>query len=589
MYNNVSIQNGAYGREVYDKDGNYLGFDPKGKEVRLEAIERNIENDKVVWKVSFEFLGKRRRFSFPRGNISDKKFATFLQERGADITSTSFNCFVDSMRYQEDQITSYQNVFHHLGWKKIATDSGGFSYVYRSTKITGNISGKYVGDFVVKPKGSLDLWCEMVRAEVLGRPQLETILLAALSAPIVGIHGLNHTTDNPIYHINYRAGRGKSTACMLAASVSGEPFEGERQEVDENGSTKEYFSIYGTWGSTPKATISSHAGNRGAVVVLNELGKFMGQDMTTVVFNLSEGSDIKRLNTDLQTVVTEGYNTVFISCGEMSLVGRCKSKLEGIKSRVLEMNVAMTDDAEHSRRIKDGCTENNGFAAPMIAKHIIDNGCYQYVQELYRETLGELTLSAPQEIDDRFIEKFPTFLVMAAKMAEKALGLTFDIEGVLKFCYGCVQENCEDDGDVSKSFTEVLECFDVNVDNFFSDVRPDHTPKIVWGRVQHSNKIVGTRQLVKEFFVYPEKLSEMLLSFGYPNPKTQLKLWRDRGALRCEPNHLTTKVKVNPKEDAQRAYVLQVWKDAPTPISSTKNREFLLSEDEEVPTKTEVA
>ena len=199
MYNNVNVQNGAYGRDVFDKDGNYTGFEPKGKEVRLDAIERNIEDDKVVWRVSFEYLGKRRRFSFPRGNISDKKFATFLQERGADITSTSFNCFVDSMRYQEDQMKVYHNVFRHLGWKKFQTDDG-FEYIYRSTKISGSIAGKYVGDFVVKPKGSIEKWCEMVKSEVLGRPQLETILLAALSAPIVGLHGMHYTTDNPIYH-----------------------------------------------------------------------------------------------------------------------------------------------------------------------------------------------------------------------------------------------------------------------------------------------------------------------------------------------------------------------------------------------------
>ena len=561
MYNNVSIQNGEYGREVYDKDGNYIGFDPKGKEIRLDAIERNIENEKVVWRVSFEFLGKRRRFSFPRGNISDKKFAAFLQDRGADITSTSFNCYVDSMRWQESQISSYQNVFHHLGWKKIQTDEG-VSYVYRSVKITGEITGKYVGDFVVKPKGTLDLWCEMVRNEVLGRPQLETILLAALSAPIVGLHGLNYTTDNPIFHINYRAGRGKSTACMLAASVSGEPFEGKRPELDENGCMKEYSSIYSSWGATTKATISAHAGNRGAVVVLNELGKFVGQDMTTVVFNLSEGSDIKRLNTELQTVVTEGYNTVFISCGEMSLIGRCKSKLEGIKSRVLEMNVEMTENADHSRRIKEGCVQNNGYAAPMLAKHIIDNGGYQYVQQMYDSTLQELTESAPQEIDDRFIEKFPTFLVMAAKMAEKAIGLTFNIDAVLQFCYGCVQESVEEDGDISKSFDEVVELFEINKDNFYDEARPDYVPKVVWGRIRRPYDIQASKQLVKEYCVYPEKMKEILKNLEYPNPTTQLKLWRDNGALKCDSNHLTDKVKMQPQDDKlRRAYVLQIWED----------------------------
>ena len=337
--------------------------------------------------------------------------------KGADITARTFDCFVDSIRLQEDKTTSITNIFQKLGWIKIPYH-GQLEYSYRCSKLVGNICGEYDGNLELKPKGKLEDWLSMVKTEILGRPQLETILLAALSAPIVGIHGMNTTTDNPIYHINFSSGKGKSTVCYLAASVSGEPFDGARNEYNHYGIMREKSSVYGSWGATAKATVTAHAGNRGVVAILNELGKFVGTDMTTIVFNLSEGSDIKRLNTQLQTIVTEGFNTVFISCGEMSLIDRCKSKLEGIRNRIMEIAVPMTESAEHSRRIKEGCCKNNGFAAPMIAKYIIDNGGYEMIQDLYNETLRELTSTAPEGISGRFIEKFPTFLAVTAKLAQ---------------------------------------------------------------------------------------------------------------------------------------------------------------------------
>lgn len=588
MYNNVNLKNGSFGHDVYNKDGVLIGFSPKGKEVKLDEISYNIENGDTIWHISFEYLGEIRHYEFPRCNISDKKFVAFLQGKGADITSKTFDCFVDSMRFQESHITSYRGIFDRLGWIKLPVN-GKMEYCYRCTKLIGSKVGKYNGNLALTPKGSLDEWLSMVRKEVLGRPQLETILLAALSAPIVGIHGINTTSDNPIYHINFSSGKGKSTVCYLATSVSGEPFDGMRTEYDEYGTMKDKCSIYGSWGATPKATVSSHAGNRGVVAILNELGKFGGSDMTQVVFNLSEGSDIKRLNTHLQTLVTEGFNTVFISCGEMSLIDRCKSKLEGIKTRVMEISVPMTESAEHARSIKKCCVANNGYAAPMIAKYIINNGGFEMIQEMYCEVLKELTSTAPQGVSDRYIEKFPVFLVMAAKLAKEVLKLDFNIDSVVDFCYKCVAETKEEDGNICKSFDEIVETFNINADNFFDCKRPEHTPKVVWGKISHSQRIDKdkNRQLVCEYCVYPNKLKELLKDKGYPNPSTELKIWRDKGVLDCDSGHLTKKIHFKRGDTATtRMYVLQVWNDIPPKVSTKASQiSSLLKHDSDIGTE----
>ena len=580
MFNDANILNGCYGYDKYDDNGSWTGFIPKGKAITLDEIRTSIENGDTMWRVSFDYLGGIRRYDFPRDFILDKKHVAELTRKGADITTKTFDCFVDSMRLQEDQATSYRNVFVNLGWIKLPRN-GQLEYAFRCSKLLGSKSAEYTGNLSLKTNGTIDGWVAMVKEEVLGRPQLETVLLAALSAPIVGIHGINATTDNPIYHINFRSGRGKSTALCLAASTAGEPFEGMRTEYDAQGVLKEKSSVLGSWGATPKATITAHSGNRGIPVILNELGKFAGTDMTSIVFNLSEGSDIKRLNTQLETLVSEGFNTTFISCGEMSLVGRCKSKLEGIKCRVMEMAVQMTDDADHSRRLKEGCSQNYGFAVPIMAKYIRVNGGYEMVQNLYGEVLRELTAAAPEGIADRFIEKFPTFLVMAARIAKQALGLAFDEDAVVKFCYECAMQGKEDEGEVCRSFEEIIEYLNVHIDNFFDSARKDHIPKTVWGRVDHMKLTKNGRVLTQQLAVYPRVLQQILSDLNYPNPSTEIKTWRDKGALSFEANHLTKKVKINPKDTATtRAYVLNVWAAASMKTPSKSQLPQLLTEGE---------
>lgn len=577
MYGNVDIRNGTYGVVTYNRYGQETAFHPQGKEVTLDQICQDIEDGTITWRVSFEYLGQRKAYEMPRSKIAEKKLVAELQGKGADVTAKTFNCFVDSMRLQEAQTTVYQNTYKHLGWIKLLVN-GQFEYAYRCSKLLGSKSAEYLGNLCLTPKGSLDGWKDMVRAEVLGRPPLETILLAALAAPVVGIHGINATTDNPIIHINYRSGRGKSTACKLATSVSGEPFDGMRLTYDSHGAIKQLASVYSSWGATPKATISSLAGNRGVVVVLNELGKFIGQDMTTVVFNLSEGSDIKRLNTQLETIVTEGFNTVIISCGEMSLIDRCKSKLEGIRCRVMEMAVPMTEDADHARRIQQSCENNSGFAAPMIAKHIIANGGYDLVQKLYQETLKELTDSAPEGIPDRFVEKFPTFLVMTAKLAEGALGLRFNIDSVVEFCYSCWRASVEDQGEVDQSFEDVINECRTFQHNFFS-LRDKEDPKELWGTVSYPNRIEGNKIVTVEYGIRRSILKSLLEKHGHPNLKTCLDIWKKAGVLDYEDEkHNTRKRLINTKGDKERLYVLKVMEDAPPKVTSKLLRKSKVAE-----------
>ena len=152
---------------------------------------------------------------------------------------------------------------------------------------------------------------------------------------------------------------------------------------------------------------------------------------------------------------------------------------------------------------------------------------------------------------------------------------------MIQFCYDCAKQSTEDNGEICKSFDEIIETFEINKDNFYDNKRADFVPKTVWGKIQHSSLVKDGKQLIKEYFVFPNQLKKMLREAGYPNPVTELKVWRDKGVLNCDSNHLTNKVKFRIKDkDITRMYVIQVWQSVTSKKPSNSQLSNLLIDDE---------
>ncbi len=559
MFDDIEIRNGFLFKVSRSSSTGKKNTSCLGKAIFIDAIEESIETGQVRWKLHFNYLGNTKYVSVERKEICDNKaLVSALASKGAAITAKNAEYYIDSLLEQECNLMQSQKIFHNVGWIYLPVGDQRFPH-YRSIKLSGTLDAKYAGDYQLNPMGTLAGWCDLVKNEVLGRVQLETVLLVALAAPVVGLISSQTTGENPIVHLNFDSGKGKTTVLYLAASVSGEPFDGKKRQYDR-GEPHESISIYQSWGATEKATVTSCAGNRGVVVVLNELGKYAGRDLTSVIFNLSEGSDIKRLKSNLQNSVTEGYDTTFLSCGEMSLLKKCKSKFNGIRVRVMEIEEAMTENAEHSRRIKDGARKNNGYAAPVLAKYIIDNGGADMVQQLYNDTLKDLIDNAPQDIDERFVEKFPAFFVTTAKLAKEALGLTFNIEAVIEFCYKCWRNAKQSNGAVDKSYEDIIGECGINVASFY-DKRLQNIPHQLWGAVSYPNTIQGNKKLLVEYAIKRQKLEELLEKHGHQNLKTCIKTWKAAGVMNCEKGRNTRSRIINEAGMKEDLYVLQVWAD----------------------------
>jgi len=499
----------------------------------------------------------------------------------------SFDAFVDMINVQDEELDAAgvapTKVYSHLGWIRLPNDSGGYDICYRCRKLLGAQKGRYIGPYAIAPMGSYDIWKEMVENEVVGHDVLELVLIASLSAVTNGLIAPETNGENPIVHLNYASGKGKSTALALGVSTSGEPFDGTITKIDQDGEPKSFLSLYQSWGATENAMVASQEGNRGVVTVLNELGKNQANNLTRLVFDLSEGSDKRRLTSNLATRISQHYATVFISSGEASLLEKCTSKLEGLSVRVMEITQPITDSAEHSNRIKDVCRKNNGFAAPMLANFIIKNGGIDYVMPIYKkwqQTLIQAMTDTPNK--ERFVEKFAALFMATAEIASKALKIAFDMEGLQNFLLNYDRENGADRNVALQAYAKVLEECRVNINNFYTSDNAQMSPHgKIYGRIcSYKNKNFEGKSVDKEFLIRGSYLESILKKYGFPNRETCLRAWDEAKLLSRDADRYTRSRQIAPDLAKEDVYVLMTFKEGDEPPEKTKLMKSPLNKEE---------
>lgn len=346
IYTSTKIKGDYFGVNVRIDDKKYK-FQPLGKLPALDDILECLEDDQVYLKLSSSFCGRKKVAHVLHGDLLDPQTCRELANLGFDVTKSLANHFVNAIRLQiegwESAGLAPTAAYAHLGWIQLPYDDSNtgqtkFKLCYRSCKLVGiKRAERYIGPYDITPIGDYATWRQLMITEVLPYPALQLVLVAALSAVIVGLLAIKIPIENPIVHLNLPSGKGKSTAGYVAAATAGRPFDGTMTAIDEDGKVVEKQSIYQSWGATDNAMVATQAGNRGVVTVLNELGKSLTKNMTRLIFDLSEGSDKKRLSTNLKARISKGYSTTFISTGESSLLEKCDTKLEGLAVRVMEI------------------------------------------------------------------------------------------------------------------------------------------------------------------------------------------------------------------------------------------------------------
>lgn len=584
---NADIQCCSYG--YWKTSKNSSTFVPLGNAVTIDHITDNIETKDARLLLSFDYMGEHRHITINRSDFGDPKLVQLLAGKGADVTKKHFDCFVDTLRIQENALQQAgkqtEKVFTHLGWIPVPILNGegqkiGHKYCYRAATLLGGYPATYTGPYSVTPIGNFDTWKDMVRNEVIGHTPLEIVLLAGLAAVINGLIGPITTGENPLYHVCGCSSSGKSTGLFLCASVSGTPYDGEKRYYDHNGEIVVKRSVYSNWSSTEAATTRQCVGNKGAVIVLNELGKYREKDLTQVVYDLSDGVEKYRLNSNMEVTTAESYCTVIVSSGEISLLEHCQSKTEGLQNRVLEITVPLTTDANHSRRIKDICRRHNGWAAPALAQYIIDNGGTKMVLPIYQGYCQSLLSQLPcHPTTPRFVEKFPALLMTTAELATKALGIQFDLQAILQYFIDHETNYGAQRSIAKNSYQVILDTCRTNKTSFYRNGEED--PKIQsYGRISYPNTILPNGKCVTEQYeIRRSYLEKILNNNNFPNITTCAREWKAMDVLDHEAGRLTRSRKIDRNAAVpEDVFVFRVFGDA-SAIPNTKPKSTLVKRD----------
>lgn len=565
--NSIDIQDGYYGIVSINNDKEC--FYPVGRAFYIDLIECNFEDESIYVSFHSEYGNKQIYHTLSRGQINYNGMSE-LSSNGFDVKNIEvFQAIIpllEDMYFEEYEM----NLFHHgIGWHKVENTFQqemfpSRDYVYKRHDYINNTFSRYDGIFDIAPRGSLKKQLNFIKKEVQGNIACETAVSLGMSAVVNGLIRDRVHTSNLIVHLYGDSSRGKTTAAQLAISVAGIP---DLQKT----------SLMMSWNSTSNAIISRLKMNRGMPVAMDEVSKFAGNDLTSLIYALSDGRDKERLNKDatLKKIdKKDSFATTIISTGEATITGKCKNNT-GIKARVIEIDTQFTNSAEHADRIKQGCFENCGHLAPKLAEFMQEKGIdyivdrHKYWAEKYMDKTALPTLK------ERVSASYAVIL-LAAELTNQAFKLNFDIEGILNFFVENEKENSCERNIAFEAHEKLIEYALSHRGHFIryvykkgsapteESITPDNIE--ILGRIDEDirKKHDKTKTLLNEYCFTREGFKKIVAQLGYEDDTVLLKKLKQAGLLNHEEGKLYRKRKLRPNDcSSTKMYVLYEFDNFP--------------------------
>jgi uncharacterized protein (DUF927 family) len=458
---------------------------------RLYNIDSGVEKLKISFK-----RGNRWRDSIIQKSIlaSSNKIIE-LADKGVAVTSESSKALVKFLHDLENE--NYTEIpekkcCSRLGWIEEVgfapyVDSLLFDGDYALSKIFNN----------VKEKGSFEDWKNEVKKVCKYNYINKIIIGASFAAPLVKILGIN------IYFLHLWADTevAKSVACMVAASVWGNPHIGEYIQTF-NSTNVGMERIAETCNSIP--------------VFFDELQiKDNKDNLEKEVYELCEGAGRLRGNKNGGIDRTPTWNTCFITNGERPITS--DSSNGGAVNRILE--VECLEKLIENGRETSLCVKNNyGFAG----KKFIENLDEEEILSMYKRYLKQIESKNKTEKQNSIGASILTALNYASEIIFDG-ELKLDVEEIITFL--------NDKSTVSanqKAYNYMMDWISVNIKKFKNNDNSE-----VYGKIE-----TGEINIIKTIF------DKMCFDAGF-NSTSFLSWLKNNDKIECEPNRNTKRTRIN--------------------------------------------
>ena len=353
-----------------------------------------------------------------------------------------------------------EKIHESVGWSVV----DGERVFFGENKLTSSgvvEKSGYRGTMKITPRGSFEVYKEMIKNLVVGHTPLEAIISVAGSATVLGFAKTEWSESivNSVLHIYSDTTEGKSAASELFASLGGLP------------DSKDDKAVFITYDATNASIKKKLSGNNGYPVVLDELSNCTKSDITSLLYALASGQDKERLGSGgrkLQKL--EKFTTMILSNGEESILAKCKNN-GGLRVRVFEMfGVEWTKSDKHAEEISRIVKNNYGHVTPMIAQKLLEDTeqkwheRFKHWKEMYMKKAKENGIN--NKTVGRVSKTLALFMT-SADILEEILEVHLSKNQIFDFFYKKIICEIDNEGNIGiHTYNWIREYFISNKDKF---------------------------------------------------------------------------------------------------------------------------
>lgn len=534
LHPNILVDNGYYGIYVSETDKFY----PKGRAVHVTKIFKDIQTREQRVNLQFSCGNVWGNHTFSRSVVASGDVKE-LSQYGVDVTNCTQSCFIKHVSNQMDT-TSPVLCYSNLGW--ITRSKESLVYMLADCVIPGNLKllkdAVYTESLSAKCCGSRDEWFKMYDSYVAGSTPLELAVVLGVSGCLVG-YLRNHIDINSLFvNLVGKTSTGKTTALNLAVSVAG-------SSVRRNGSLKI------SWNATQNGIIGFLNGNMGVPIGIDELSESASTNLTNIIFQMTDGSNKLRANTDGKPRPVYSWHTTVISTSNTSIY-EYADRNEAVQTRVVEfVDVPWTSSAEQAEEINRVTSNHAGFLIRDFATALLAYTPDQLVERLdqIRKNLPIVGESTGKEVR---IDHQLSVLMLAAQILQEDVHLNLNADQVRNFLLNYR------DTLFRSQIREEDAAYIYFLDTCHSESRHFEKPgrtvtTDLWG-VERTTSKYGTD--CRELCIFRHRFEEVMEKGGFKNHKRMLKAWKERGVLSADSDRLTRKVVLG--GSAKTMYVIRV-------------------------------
>ena len=206
----------------------------------------------------------------------------------------------------------------------------------------------------------------------------------------------------------------------------------------------------------------------GIAVLIDDTSLCKDKDFDCLLYQLSDGKERGRLSKGAVPQDRASWATSTMITAEKSVLFSGNLDLEGKAGRTFEISVSddeLFDSSEQAEHMLKLVTENYGIIEPMFVEYLLKNDVLSSINELHQIEIDKArSLNLDNDkIVNRLCNNIAT-VTLTAEIAQKVLGIGFDIDCVRKYLVNVCIDNLKSYRDSNDTNTKFGIAYDILIE-----------------------------------------------------------------------------------------------------------------------------